>query len=456
MKLCLSLLFPAVIVGALPNNIQNGQLEDAVPVMANLTWIVNQVNANATPVANTALLNAANSFTQQQSGIAATSPANFPIASQVQNLEFNTLSSELGTNTITARISALPLTQYVSGQVFIGFPSQQNTGPANINIDTVGLRSILNAGSALTGGELRTVVPMAIAYDATANAFDLINGTPYVQGPNIPSAATLNLDAQNGDYHQIDGTANVTAITLSRGRAKLLEFTSSPLLSQSGSLILGSNVTPSPGDVLGFRGEASGVVRLTQWDRTNFIKKKMTRTVLTSGSGIYIPPIGCIYYNARLVGPGGGGGSDAGSGSGGTNTTFGPMVGGIGGAGITSGTTARGADGGTASGGDVNIKGGDGGSGNTVGGVGGTSYFGGNTRGTGGADAIDATSGAANSGSGGGGYTGGGGGGGGYCEKLFSPAVPNLYSVGSGGGHVAGTHNSGDGGSGIIVIDEYY
>lgn len=37
------------IVGTLPNNIQNGQLEDAVPVMANFNWIVNQVNANAIP-----------------------------------------------------------------------------------------------------------------------------------------------------------------------------------------------------------------------------------------------------------------------------------------------------------------------------------------------------------------------------------------------------------------------
>jgi hypothetical protein len=35
------------IIGTLPNNIQNGQLEDATPVMANFNFIVNQVNANA-------------------------------------------------------------------------------------------------------------------------------------------------------------------------------------------------------------------------------------------------------------------------------------------------------------------------------------------------------------------------------------------------------------------------
>ena len=35
------------IIGALPNNIINGQAIDAVPVMANFNWIMNQVNANA-------------------------------------------------------------------------------------------------------------------------------------------------------------------------------------------------------------------------------------------------------------------------------------------------------------------------------------------------------------------------------------------------------------------------
>lgn len=35
------------VIGTLPNNIQNGQLEDATAVMANFNFIVNQVNANA-------------------------------------------------------------------------------------------------------------------------------------------------------------------------------------------------------------------------------------------------------------------------------------------------------------------------------------------------------------------------------------------------------------------------
>jgi hypothetical protein len=38
------------IIGTLPNNIQNGQLEDATPLMADFNFIVNQVNANASPI----------------------------------------------------------------------------------------------------------------------------------------------------------------------------------------------------------------------------------------------------------------------------------------------------------------------------------------------------------------------------------------------------------------------
>jgi hypothetical protein len=38
------------IIGTLPNNIQNGQLEDATPLMANFNFIVNQVNNSGTPL----------------------------------------------------------------------------------------------------------------------------------------------------------------------------------------------------------------------------------------------------------------------------------------------------------------------------------------------------------------------------------------------------------------------
>ena len=55
------------IVGTLPNNIQDGQIADAVPVMANYQWIIDQVNANA---ASTAYVN-----TQIAAAVATLGPA---------------------------------------------------------------------------------------------------------------------------------------------------------------------------------------------------------------------------------------------------------------------------------------------------------------------------------------------------------------------------------------------
>lgn len=156
-----------LIVGTLPVTLANGTTADATQVMSDLNWIVNQVNANAAPLASVALLAAANTFTAVQSGVAATLPANFPIASQVQNFAFNTLSSTLGTNTITARIAGMSLTAFARGQVFEFFPSQPNTGAVNITIDGIGPRNVFSMGSALAGGEFTVGVPVQALDDGT-------------------------------------------------------------------------------------------------------------------------------------------------------------------------------------------------------------------------------------------------------------------------------------------------
>lgn len=257
----IALLRPKAIISALPNNIQNGQTADAVPLMADLNHIVNQVNANAQQIGLAALLAAANTFTLVQSGIAATAGSNFPIASQVQNNVFNTLTSTLGTNTITTRIAALPLSAHAIGQVFTLIPSQYNTGAVGVTIDATASRSIQNMGSNLTGTELRTGVPLFLFDDGTN--INLIGGPQYVQGPDVPSGATLNLDGSFGDYHHVGGTTAISAVTLSRGRQRTLVFDSSPVYTNGASLkLLGAtNRTPIAGDVSVLRGESGGIVR---------------------------------------------------------------------------------------------------------------------------------------------------------------------------------------------------
>jgi hypothetical protein len=198
-----------------------------------------------------------------------------------------------------------------------------------------------------------------------------------------------------------------------------------------------------------------------------------TRTVLTSGTGTYTTPTGATWLEVELVGGGGAGGSGT-VGTDGGNTTFGPITCTGGGVGPAAGSPA--VNGGTASGGDVNLKGADGdantaggvpGQAHATGGMGGVSPFGGAGRGV--YDGNPPGDASPNTGSGGGG--GGvnaaagvagmqGGGAGGYARKLIaSPAATYSYAVGAAG--VAGsafgsTYAGGNGGSGIIIVTAHF
>lgn len=196
-------------------------------------------------------------------------------------------------------------------------------------------------------------------------------------------------------------------------------------------------------------------------------------TVLTSGSGTYTTPAGCVAIEVELVGGGSGGGAgNSGTAStAGGDTTFGTLTAGGG----NTSTTAPG-NGGSATNGDFNIVGSRGNIGTNAilsvapgqGGGGGVSFFGGSANGGSGADGAAAQN---NSGSGGGGggvsgsatsaLGGAGGASGGYVRKLFvAPAASYSYGVGASGAgsSTPGTDgsNGGAGGSGIIIVREYY
>lgn len=103
-----------------------------------------------------------------------------------------------------------------------------------------------------------------IALTATTNGLSLTGGAfNTAQGSSIASAATVNLDTATGNYPQITGVVTITAVTLSQGRWRWVEFAGILTLTNGASLILpgGANIVTAAGDTALFFGEAAGVVR---------------------------------------------------------------------------------------------------------------------------------------------------------------------------------------------------
>lgn len=219
---------------------------------------------------------------------------------------------------------------------------------------------------------------------------------------------------------------------------------------------------------------------------TPVVASAPTFTYLTSGtSATYTTPAGARKLFIREVGGGGGGGgSGAGSGAGsnGNASSFNSIVANGGGlAAQGSATGANGGSGGTGGSGSASLRltGGDGNSaGNesttgptsAAGGIGGAGPFGG--QGKGGTPSTGASpngsSAKTNTGGGGGGAGGAGtatagdnaGAGGGYAEyvefTISSPTTTYTYTVGTGGSGGAGARTGGAGGSGLIIVEEFY
>jgi hypothetical protein len=203
-------------------------------------------------------------------------------------------------------------------------------------------------------------------------------------------------------------------------------------------------------------------------------------TRYTSGSGTHNVAANTKYMRVCMLGAGGGGGGNSTTqgafpGGAGGNTTFGTRTAGGG----QGGSAALGGTGGTVSGSGYTIvaavPGADGArtglnpstaNGTQMpGGMGGSSFFGGAGRNGAAGDPGGAA--VANSGSGGGGggcdnvanqWSGGGGGAGAYLEFIIeNPASSYSYSVGAGGAASTGaSRNGGAGGSGVIIVEEYF
>lgn len=280
-----------------------------------------------------------------------------------------------------------------------------------------------------------------------------IGGTLAVVGAVTLASASITGAATVG------GTLDVTGASTFAGKAS---FTSTDSMALPNGTTGQRNGTPTAGD-LRYNSTLGGT---EYWNGTAWVTLGLTPTVtrLTGGASSYVPPTGCIRLRVRMCGGGGAGGS-AGGGTGST-TTFGgwSAVGGGGGGGggtsISQPPGGAGGAGGTTGTGTTVVRtvGGRGQSGFTQTGINVTFNYAscGGVNPFGGASA-DTNSAAANTGGGGGAnesrsgtnqeYSAGGGAGE-YVEFYWpAPSASISYAVGGG---------SGNGGSGVIIIEEFY
>ena len=269
----------------------------------------------------------------------------------------------------------------------------------------------------------------------------------------------------------VAGTANVTAGATYTNNS--VTFTALTTSSASGSVyFIGTGAPTSSGNLIKSSGTGDSVISFSSYKKPKHILVKM---VGGGGGGA----------GAAALGSGGSGQANGGSGG---NTLWQTFGGGITILQANGGTGGKTHDLGLASGGTVTVnspaiqivgmQGTDGGAyqmsrtgQDLCGGNGGTSFFGG--AGAGGSPqnaGIAGSAGKANSGSGGGGaafvnvgnvYSGGGGASGGYIEALIlNPSSSYSYSVGvagtAGNGAGGGLSAGSAGGSGQIIVEEYY
>ncbi len=198
------------IIGPLPNQIVAGQVISALPLMQDLNWIVNQVNAN----------------------VASSVPTNS-----------GSIPTYVGVGNVGGTANAITLTPtpaiaaYTAGQRFSFLALAPNTTAVTINTSGLGVRALLNAdATTLSGAEI-----------LAGSVYDIIdNGTNYTllnssQGSSIitwaPSVA-------------FGGASTGIAYSTQTGKAwkigRLMYFTFYVVLSSKGSATGGITIDGLP------------------------------------------------------------------------------------------------------------------------------------------------------------------------------------------------------------------
>ena len=97
----------------------------------------------------------------------ATTRAQYPLASQVQDGALTALSSVSGADTITAT-APLSMSAYVTGQMFSFVSAGANTGAVTLNLNSIGAKAVTKWGTvALAAGDIQSGETCFVIYDGT-------------------------------------------------------------------------------------------------------------------------------------------------------------------------------------------------------------------------------------------------------------------------------------------------
>lgn len=147
---------------------------------------------------------------------------------------------------LTAADLNASLTQIVNNGTDVAFPTTKAVSMGGFALGFDGSSAVTLTSSGVTNG-----------LNLAGGAFN----TP--QSSNIDSAGTLNLETATGNVVDVDGTATITAITLSQGHWRIVRFSSGLTLTHGASLLLpgAASINVVAGDYAIFVGYGSGIVR---------------------------------------------------------------------------------------------------------------------------------------------------------------------------------------------------
>jgi hypothetical protein len=360
-------------------------------------------------------------------------------------------------------------------------PHTTSGAAPTLNVDALGAKQIRRGtGVNVPSGALVVGTPYALIYLNASTEFILLSGTGAISAIDLDGTSSILTAPDTADealVYDASGAVN-TKITLGNLFKVIDTFTAktAPVLADEVAIydvagaaakklaftdllriitLLTSKSAPVSSDEIAIYDVSGTAPKKTTIAQIATALPAMTVQYLTSGtSATYTTPANCRAIKVKMIG-GGGGGGGTGATAGGT-TTFNSINANGGGAGA-----AGGGSGGTGSA-SLRLAGGDGNGGyavtNGLSSSGGVGPFGGAGRGSNDALGGATTAGKANTGAGGGGSRDNSGGGAGEYVEIFisSPSATYTYTVGAGGTAGTGAFNGGNGGSGLIIVEEYY